>query len=71
MLALERHRAILELLNEQGGARVADLALRFDVTEETIRRDLDKLEADGKLVRSHGVRWLRASAKLLIGSASM
>jgi DeoR/GlpR family transcriptional regulator of sugar metabolism len=54
MLALERHRAILELLNEQGGARVADLALRFDVTEETIRRDLDKLEADGKLVRSHG-----------------
>ena len=54
MLAIERHRAILDLLAEQGGARVTDLAQRFDVTEETIRRDLDKLEAEGKLVRSHG-----------------
>ncbi len=54
MLALERHRGILDLLAEQGGARVTELAQRFDVTEETIRRDLDKLESDGKLVRSHG-----------------
>lgn len=54
MLAIERHRSILDLLAEQGGARVSELAQRLDVTEETIRRDLDKLEADGKLVRSHG-----------------
>lgn len=34
--------------------RVAGLARHFAVTEETIRRDLEKLEQEGKLVRSHG-----------------
>lgn len=37
-----------------GGARVADLAERLDVTEETIRRDLRRLDSDGRLVRTHG-----------------
>lgn len=54
MLALERRREILAVLTTQRGVRVADLAQRFDVAEETIRRDLDKLESLGKLVRSHG-----------------
>lgn len=54
MLAAERHREILAVLAEKGGVRVTELAQQFDVTEETIRRDLDKLEADGKLLRSHG-----------------
>ena len=54
LLALERHREILNLLAEKGSARVSELAQRFDVTEETIRRDLDKLEAEGRLSRSHG-----------------
>lgn len=54
MLALERQREIVTLLSEKGSARVTELAQRFEVTEETIRRDLDKLEADGKLTRSHG-----------------
>lgn len=54
MLAIERQREILSWLAEKGSARVAELAARFGVTEETIRRDLDKLEQDGRLVRSHG-----------------
>jgi DeoR/GlpR family transcriptional regulator of sugar metabolism len=54
MLALERQREIVNVVAAQGRARVSELAERFDVTEETIRRDLEKLEADGKLVRSHG-----------------
>ncbi|HMP74903.1 MAG TPA: DeoR/GlpR family DNA-binding transcription regulator [Kiritimatiellia bacterium] len=54
MLALERQREIIALLAARGSARVAELAERFDVTEETIRRDLDKLEQDGRLTRSHG-----------------
>jgi DeoR/GlpR family transcriptional regulator of sugar metabolism len=33
---------------------VTDLARQFGVTEETIRRDLEKLETEGKLMRSHG-----------------
>lgn len=54
MLALERQREIVAVLAGSGSARVTELARRFSVTEETIRRDLDKLEAEGKLVRSHG-----------------
>jgi len=54
MLAIERQREILRALSEQPSVRVVDLALRFQVAEETIRRDLDKLSAEGKLVRSHG-----------------
>lgn len=54
MLALERQREILTALTSQRSVRVADLARQFDVAEETIRRDLDKLESLGKLVRSHG-----------------
>ena len=54
MLALERQREILAVLAEKGSVRVTELAVRFDVTEETVRRDLDKLESDGKLARSHG-----------------
>lgn len=54
MLALERHLKIVDLLESQGSARVAELARHFGVTEETIRRDLDKLEGEGRLRRSHG-----------------
>jgi DeoR family fructose operon transcriptional repressor len=54
MLALERQREILAALSDQSSVRVADLAKRFEVAEETIRRDLDRLGSQGKLVRSHG-----------------
>ena len=54
MLALQRHREILDALDAEGSVRVAVLAKQLEVTEETIRRDLERLEADGKLVRSHG-----------------
>ena len=54
MLAIERQRAILSKLAREGSVRVAGLAEQFEVTEETIRRDLGKLERQGKIVRSHG-----------------
>ena len=54
MLAIERHREILSVLGREGSVRVVELADRFRVTEETIRRDLGKLESQGKVVRSHG-----------------
>lgn len=54
MLALERHRRLLDLLNEQGGVRTAEAARTLGVTEETVRRDFEKLEAEGALLRSHG-----------------
>lgn len=54
MLASERHREILARLASVGGVRVASLASELNVTQETIRRDLEKLDAEGKLVRTHG-----------------
>lgn len=41
------------LLNDKK-VTVADLSQKFSVTEETIRRDLEKLEADGFATRTYG-----------------
>lgn len=54
MLVVERHREIVTVVDQRGSMRVTELADLFQVTEETIRRDLEKLEAQGKLLRSHG-----------------
>ncbi|WNQ13387.1 DeoR/GlpR family DNA-binding transcription regulator [Paenibacillus aurantius] len=54
MLAAERLQKIVTLVNERGSIRVSELSELFEVTEETIRRDLDKLEGENKLARSHG-----------------
>lgn len=54
MLVAQRHQKIIELVNERGSIRVSEISDVCAVTEETIRRDLDKLEKEGKLVRSHG-----------------
>lgn len=54
MLVAERQQKILELVNDKKSVRVTDLSKVFSVTEETIRRDLEKLEIDQKLARSHG-----------------
>lgn len=54
MLASERHREIIARLNAIGGVRVAQLASELSVTQETIRRDLERLDAEGKLIRTHG-----------------
>ncbi|CAN7659679.1 DeoR/GlpR family DNA-binding transcription regulator [Paenibacillus sp. LjRoot153] len=54
MLVAERWQRIVQLVNERGSIRVTELSELCQVTEETIRRDLDRLEAEGKLMRSHG-----------------
>ncbi|WEG11822.1 DeoR/GlpR family DNA-binding transcription regulator [Pullulanibacillus sp. KACC 23026] len=54
MLVAERHRKIVELVNERKSVRVSELSQLFSVTEETIRRDLEKLEQEQLLARSHG-----------------
>ena len=47
MLPIERRNEILTKLTLDGKVIVGDLAQYYNVTEETIRRDLDKLEKDG------------------------
>jgi len=54
MLVVERYEKIVQLVNERGSIRVSELSELCEVTEETIRRDLDKLEQAGRLKRSHG-----------------
>lgn len=54
MFAVERQKRILELLEENGAVWVSRLAEELDVTEETVRRDLEKLENAETLVRTHG-----------------
>lgn len=54
MLALERHKKILELLDMNGSVMVSRLSAELGVTEETVRRDLEKLEAQELLRRTHG-----------------
>ncbi len=54
MLANQRKEKILELIKEDGSAKVADLSKIFKVTEVTIRQDLKMLESEGLVVREHG-----------------
>ncbi|WP_462409542.1 DeoR/GlpR family DNA-binding transcription regulator [Neobacillus sp. Marseille-QA0830] len=54
MLVAERQKKIVELVNERLSVRVSELSKIFSVTEETIRRDLEKLEKESLLMRSHG-----------------
>lgn len=61
MLAIERRNAILEQLNLNGKVIVADLSRTFDVTEETIRRDLEKLEKEGFAKKTYGGAVLKDS----------
>ncbi len=49
-----RQAEILRELAEAGSVSVTDLAERFSVAGETIRRDFDKLARMGRLLRTHG-----------------
>lgn len=54
MLSRNRKSEILRIAQVEGTIRVEDLALRFDVAEQTIRRDLTQLSEAGQLERVHG-----------------
>ena len=54
MLAVDRQREISAIIMREGSARVDVLADMFSVARETIRRDLARLEAMGRVKRSHG-----------------
>lgn len=54
MFAKERQYQIVELLRSNGAVTVSDLIEQFDVSIETVRRDLLQLEKQGALQRVHG-----------------
>lgn len=54
MLPIERRGEILQKIMLEGKVVVSELAEKYDVTEETIRRDLEKLESDGYAKKTYG-----------------
>lgn len=54
MLAIVRRQQIVDIIKENKKVLVQDLAFKFKVTEETIRRDLEKLEEQSILKRTYG-----------------
>lgn len=54
MLAGERHKKILAILEENTFVKSAELIKLFGVSVETVRRDLEFLESEGELKRVHG-----------------
>src|SRR3954451_11825463 len=54
MLAVQRHKLIVDELRRRGAVRVSDLTRLLSVSDMTIRRDLDALAGAGLLEKVHG-----------------
>lgn len=54
MAAKDRIQAIKQMVANDKKVTVSNLSGIFQVTEETIRRDLEKLEYEGFLTRTYG-----------------
>jgi DeoR/GlpR family transcriptional regulator of sugar metabolism len=54
MIAEKRRQQILKLIEEHGAIRISNLGKRFNVTDMTIRRDIDFLSQQGLVNRVHG-----------------
>lgn len=54
MHATERDRLILNLLEEEGFVSFRELSRRLTASPATLRRDLERLQSDGKLTRVRG-----------------
>lgn len=54
MFPNERLQRICDLVNERGAVRVTELSQLLDVSEVTVRRDLELLDREKRLQRTHG-----------------
>lgn len=54
MLKEKRQMQILSLIKQNGEVEIGSLSKIFGVTEMTIRRDLDKIAKEEKVIRTHG-----------------
>lgn len=71
LLPNQRREKILDLLKEDGSAKVVNLAKLFKVTEVTIRQDLEKLESEGLIIKEHGGAFLKNAFDSARGMALM
>lgn len=63
MLAHQRQAAILDELRRRGGVRVSELTTRFGVSDMTVRRDLQRMAAEGMIAKVYGGAILEESAR--------
>ena len=49
-----RHQALQEFLSARGYATIEELARHFEVTPQTVRKDINALAEEGKVQRFHG-----------------
>lgn len=54
VLAIERHKFILKLLSENGQVTTNELCKKLDISPATVRNDLNKLEKEKLLCKTHG-----------------
>jgi len=54
MFAEERQEQIFNIICQQHSAKVTELSQLLDISEVTIRRDLDELQRQNKVLRTHG-----------------
>jgi DeoR/GlpR family transcriptional regulator of sugar metabolism len=63
MLTITRRSLIKETLKEHKTVTVSELAKKLNVTRETIRHDLQTLEGEGFLMRTHGGAFIQDSVQ--------
>jgi DeoR family fructose operon transcriptional repressor len=61
----ERWRAILDILSTHGKIRVNELSEQMNVSEATVRRDLEAMQGQGLLLRTHGGAMLSSQSTAL------
>ena len=54
MIAAQRRNIIVETIERDGAVSITALSERLKTSAVTIRRDLDQLADEGRLVRTHG-----------------
>lgn len=65
-----RAEKILDLLSAESEIRVSDISERLNISEVTIRKDLDTLAKSGKVIRVHGGARLIQNTRLNYNEAS-
>ncbi|PVZ87267.1 transcriptional regulator [Serratia sp. S1B] len=53
-MKMARHQRIVQLLRQHETLTTEELATRLSVSKETLRRDLNALQAQGEIIRRHG-----------------
>lgn len=71
MIASERNLYILQSIHERGIINLKEVAQALGTSEATIRRDLEKLERQGKLIRVQGGATTSAGEESLLGTGEL